>query len=143
MAALVFVGEDFVHWLTGIHTGFHPDTDTVQFEHLLEKYHPVFEDEPFSSIHGPPMRIELEDSAVPCKHFKMRSIPFHWRQAVHVQLQSTLEKGEVEKVPVGESHTWCHPFIRVEDILIFDNNLATHLNRVSEVLERCLTDGIT
>ena len=34
-------------------------------------------------------------------------------------------------------------FFRVEDILIFDNNLATRLNRVFEVLERCLTDGIT
>ena len=64
-------------------------------------------------MQGPPMHIELEDSAVPCRHLKPRSIPFRWREAVHNQLESMLEKDIIEKVPVGEPYHWCHPMVIV------------------------------
>ena len=63
------------------------------------------------------MHIELEDSAVPCRHLKPRSIPFRWREAVHNQLESMLEKNIIEKVTVGEPYHWCHPIDHVHNSL--------------------------
>ena len=80
---------------------------------LLERYSEAFQEEPFKAMQGPPMHIELEDSAVPCRHLKPRSIPFRWREAVHNQLESMLEKNIIEKVPVGEPYHWCHPMVIV------------------------------
>ena len=51
-------------------------------------------------MRGLPMHIELEDCATTCKHFKPRSIPFRWREAV---LDNMVQKDVIE-VPVGESY---------------------------------------
>ena len=59
------------------------------------------------------MHIELEDDAVPCRHYKARTVPFHWRQAVQGQLEDMVDKGNVENVRVGEAMTWCHPMVIV------------------------------
>ena len=88
------------------------DLETVK-NSLLERYSEAFKEEPFKAMQGPPMHIELEDSAVPCRHLKPRSIPFRWRAAVHNQLESMLEKNIIEKVPVGEPYHWCHPMVIV------------------------------
>ncbi len=47
------------------------------------------------------------------KHFKPRNIPFHWQDAVHDQIQSMIGKNIIEKVPIGEAYTWCHPMVVV------------------------------
>ena len=58
---------------------------------------------------GPAMHIDLQSVAVPCHHYRARADPFQWRDAVEEQLTSMVAKGVIEKVPIGESLTWCHP----------------------------------
>ena len=71
---------------------------------LLERHKYVVEEKPFKATQGLPMHIELEDCATPCEHFKPRSIPFRWREAVQEQLDNIVQKDVIEKVPVGESY---------------------------------------
>ena len=73
---------------------------------LLERHKDVFEEKPFKAMQGLPMHIELEDCATPCLHFKPRSIPFRWREAVQDQLDNMVQKDVIEKVPVGESYQY-------------------------------------
>ena len=80
---------------------------------LLERHTDVFEEKPFKAMQGLPMHIEFEDCATPCKHFKPRSIPFWWREAVQDQLDNMVQEDVIEKVPVGESYQWCHPMVVV------------------------------
>ena len=80
---------------------------------LLDRHKDVFEEKPFKAMQRLPMHIELEDCATPCKHFKPRSIPFRWREAVQDQLDNMVLKDVIEKVPVGESYQWCHPMVVV------------------------------
>ena len=65
----------------------------------------VFEDVPFHSMTGPPVHIDLREDAVPCRHYRTRTIPFQRRGAVEDQLASMVTKVVIEKVPVGESFT--------------------------------------
>ena len=65
---------------------------------LLATRKEVFEEKPFKAMQGLPMHIELEDCATPCKHFKPRSIPFRWREAVQDQLDNMVQKDVIEKV---------------------------------------------
>ena len=81
---------------------------------LLERHKEVFEEKTFKALQGIPMHIELEDCATPCTHFKPRSIPFRWREAVQDQLDNMVQKDVIEKVPVGESYQWCHPMVIVQ-----------------------------
>ena len=50
---------------------------------------------------GPPMHIDLTEGAIPCRHFKARSIPFRWRESVEQQLREMESKGIVEKSAGG------------------------------------------
>ena len=62
---------------------------------------------------GPAMHVDLVNGAITCRHFKARTIPFKWRESVHLQLKKMEEKNIIEKVPVGESITMCHPMAGV------------------------------
>ncbi|XP_065196416.1 uncharacterized protein LOC135827906 [Sycon ciliatum] len=80
---------------------------------LLEEFPEVFCDTPLKPMSGEPMRIELINGASPCRLYRARSIPFRWRDAVQNQLSDMVGKGVIEKVPVGEAYTWCHPLVVV------------------------------
>ena len=80
---------------------------------LLERHTDVFEEKPFKAMQGLPMHTEFEDCATHCKHFKPRSIPFRWREAVQDQLDNMVQEDVIEKVPVGGSYQWCHPMVVV------------------------------
>ena len=86
------------------------DTEAIKAK-LMEEFSEVFQDEPFRPMAGPAMHIDLVDGAIPCRHFKARTIPFKWRESVHQQLKKMEEKNIIEKVPVSESITWCHPMV--------------------------------
>ena len=88
------------------------DTEAIKAK-LMEEFSEVFQDEPFRPMAGPAMHIDLVDGAIPCRHFKARTIPFKWRESVHWQRKKMEEKNIIEKVPVGESVTWCHPMVVV------------------------------
>ena len=62
---------------------------------------------------GLPMHFDLREDAVPCRHYRARTISFQRRAAVEAQLASMVTKGVIEKVPVGESFKWCHPMVVV------------------------------
>ena len=79
----------------------------------MAEFPTVFEDAPFRSMTEPPMHIDLRDDAVPYCRYRVRTIPFQWRAAVEAQLASMVTKGVIEKVPVGDSFTWCHPMVVV------------------------------
>ena len=49
-----------------------------------------------------------------CRHYRARAISFQWRDAVEAILSSMESKGVIEKVPVGEPFTWCHPMVVVQ-----------------------------
>ena len=80
---------------------------------LLEEFPEVFCDTLLKPMSGEPMRIELINGASPCRLYRARSIPFRWRDAVQNQLFDMVGKGVIEKVPVGEAYTWCHPLVVV------------------------------
>ena len=82
-------------------------------EAILSEWSDVFQDEHLKPMAGPPMHIDLDSSAVPRKCFRARTIPFHWRDSVHSQLDSMMKKGVIERVPVGETYDWCHPMVVV------------------------------
>ena len=80
---------------------------------IMAEFPSVFQDAPLRSMAGPPMHITLRSDAVPCRHYRARAIPFQWRDAVEGQLSSMESKGVIEKVPVCEPFTWCHPMVVV------------------------------
>ena len=79
-------------------------------EAIVAEFPSVFQDAPFRPMAGPPLRINLRRDAVPCQHYRARTVPLQWRDAVEAQLSSIVSKGVIEKVPVGESLTWCHRY---------------------------------
>ena len=44
---------------------------------IMSKWSEIFQEEPLKTMSGPPMHIELEDDAAPCRHYKARTVPFH------------------------------------------------------------------
>ena len=93
----------------------HPDPRVVQgIKHsILQNFSKAFMDEPFRAMTGPIMHIDLEEGAVPCRPYRARDIPFRWREAAQQQLNAMEAKEIIQKVPVGESLTWCHPMVVV------------------------------
>ena len=59
------------------------------------------------------MHIDLQDNAVPCRLYRPRQVPFRWCESVQQQLEHKASQSIIEKVPVGESFTWCHPMVVV------------------------------
>ena len=57
----------------------------------MEEFSEVFQDERFRTMAGPAMHSDLVDGAIPCRHFKARTIPFKWRESVHQQLKKMKE----------------------------------------------------
>ena len=56
----------------------HEDVDALR-EAIVRDLSEAFADEPLRPMVGPPMHIDLTEGAIPCRHFKARSIPFRWR----------------------------------------------------------------
>ena len=70
-------------------------------EAILSEWSDVFQDEHLKPMAGPSMHTDLDSNAVPRKCFRARTMPFHWRDSVHSQLDSMMKKGVIERVPVG------------------------------------------
>ena len=103
----------------------------------MAEFPTVFEDAPFRSMTGPPMHIDLRDDAVPCRHYRAHStIPFQWRAAVEAQLASMVTKGVIEKVPVGESFTWCHPMVVVPKKSSAEPRITVDLTGLNKYVQR-------
>jgi hypothetical protein len=54
-----------------------------------------------------PMKIHTAPDAVPTYHRKPTRVQLHFREEVCAGLKADVKKGILERVPVGESDTWC------------------------------------
>ena len=105
-------------------------------EAIVAEFPSVFQDAPFRPMAGPPMHINLRSDAVPCQHYRARTVPFQWRDAVEAQLSSMVSKGVIEKVPVGESLTWCHPMVVVPKKSSAEPRITVDLTGLNKYVER-------
>ena len=103
---------------------------------LISEQPEVFQDTPLRAMKGPAMHIELQEDAVPCKCYHVRTIPFHWREAVEQQLNSMVEDDIIEKVPVGEAFTWCHPVVIVPKKGTHEPRITVDLTGVNKYVMR-------
>lgn len=62
-------------------------------------------------ITGPPMEIQIDDSATPKACRKPAAVPLHWQQRVYEDLVRDEALGVTEKVPNGVPVTWCHRMV--------------------------------
>ena len=65
-----------------------------------------------------------------------RTIPFQWSAAVKAQLASMVTKGVIEKVPVGESFTWCHPMMVVPKKSSAEPQITVDLTGLNKYVQR-------
>ena len=112
-----------------------PDVSALK-NAIMAEFPSVFQDAPLRSMAGPPMHITLRSDAVPCRHYRARAIPFQWRDAVEGQLSSMEAKGVIEKVPVGEPFTWCHPMVVVPKKASAEPRITVDLTGLNKYVER-------
>ena len=62
-------------------------------------------------MEAPPMRLMVDHSAQPVAHHKAIPVPLHWCDDVKAGLDSDVQHGVLEPVPIGEPVTWCHRMV--------------------------------
>ena len=56
----------------------------------------------------PPIRMHIDENAIPQAVHQAAAVPLHWRDEVEAQLKEDEALGVISKVPVGTPTTWCH-----------------------------------
>ena len=69
--------------------------------------------QPLPKMHGPPLKIFLQDGAKPVAAHSPIPIPIHWQKEVKAGLDRDVDIGVIEKVPPGTPTTWCHRMVCV------------------------------
>ena len=69
--------------------------------------------QPLPAMHGPPVKIHLQEGATPVACHSPIPIPLHWHKAVKAGLDRDEAIGVIEKVPSGTPTTWCHKMVCV------------------------------
>merc|ERR1712218_654201 len=69
--------------------------------------------QPLPSMHGPPVKIHLQEDAVPVASHSPIPIPLHWHKEVKAGLDRDEAIGVIERVPSGSPTTWCHKMVCV------------------------------
>lgn len=114
----------------------HNSSADLEKSKLLSENWDVFNDEKLGTMSGPPMKIKLIDGAIPCKRLKAYTIPLSWRYKVKAQLDSMVEKGVIEKVPVGETYSWCHPMVVVPKKNLEELRITVDFKGLNKYVER-------
>eukprot|EP00111_Clytia_hemisphaerica_P021586 TCONS_00063478-protein len=60
---------------------------------------------------GPPLSLQIDESAEPTAHHTPIPVSFHWQEKVKADLDRDVQLGVLEKVPIGEPVTWCHRMV--------------------------------
>ena len=81
-------------------------------QYILDRYKAsafnCCEQQPLRLMDGsPPLRIFVDEEAVPVAVHSPSQIPLHWQQAVKAGLDRDVRLGVIEKVPVNDPVTWC------------------------------------
>ena len=104
-------------------------------EAIVAEFPSVFQGASFLPLAEPPMHINLRSDAVPGQHYRARTVPFQWRDAVEAQLSSMVSKGVIEKVPVGQL-TLCHPMVVVPKKSSAEPLITVDLTGLNKCVER-------
>ena len=83
------------------------------FEYYAASAFNCCECQPLPKMHGPPLKIFIEDGAKPVAAHSPIPIPLHWQKEVKAGLDRDEAIGVIEKVPSGTPTTWCHRMVVV------------------------------
>ena len=87
-----------------------PEEREKHLELIREAFPSVFDtSSTLKSMKGEPMRIPLNDDAVPFSLSTARNIPYGWRDKVKNKLEQMVENGIISEVT--EPTQWCHPIV--------------------------------
>ena len=67
--------------------------------------------QPLPMMEGKPLRMAIEEAAVPVAYNRPIPVPFHWDKDVKDGLDQDVRLGVVEPVPVGDHSDWCHRMV--------------------------------
>ena len=92
-----------------------PDNNAKMKEWLLNRYagstFNVCPHQSLPTMSGPPVEIHLKEDAQPVACHKAASIPLHWQDQIHADLERDEGLGVIERVPLGEPVDWCHRMV--------------------------------
>ena len=69
--------------------------------------------QPLPDMHGPPVKIHLQEGVKPIASHTPIPVPLHWHKKVKAGLDRDEAIGVIEKVPPGTPTTWCHRMVCV------------------------------
>ena len=69
--------------------------------------------QPLPAMHGPPVKIHMQDNVKPVASHTPIPIPLHWHKKVKAGLDRDEAIGVIERVPSGTPTTWCHRMVVV------------------------------
>ena len=69
--------------------------------------------QPLPKMHGPPLRIYMQEGVKPIASHTPIPVPLHWHKKVKAGLDRDEAIGVIERVPAGTPTTWCHRMVVV------------------------------
>ena len=69
--------------------------------------------QPLPAMHGPPLKIHMQEGAIPVASHCPIPVPVHWQKKVKEGLDRDVAIGVIERVPPGTPTTWCHKMVVV------------------------------
>ena len=63
---------------------------------------------------GPPLRLMLDEDAMPVACHTPIPVAIHWQGEVKAGLDQDVRRGVLEEVPIGTPVTWCHRMVIYE-----------------------------
>ena len=67
--------------------------------------------QPLPEMHGPPMKLMIDQNAKPVAVHKAIPVPIHYQEEVKEGLDRDVRLGVIEPVPEGTPTTWCHRMV--------------------------------
>ena len=67
--------------------------------------------QPMPKMNTPPMRLMIDDNAIPTVRHKPIPVPLHWQDEVKEAIDADVRMGILEPVPIGEPVTWIHQMV--------------------------------
>lgn len=84
-------------------------------EWLLDKFSSstfnVCPHKPLQQMAGPPLKFHVDPQAEPQVCRKPSPVSLHWQERVHADLLRDEALGVIERVPYGETPSWCHRMV--------------------------------
>ena len=69
--------------------------------------------QPLPAMHGPPLKIHMQEGVTPVASHSPIPVPIHWQKKVKAGLDRDEAIGVIERVPPGTPTTWCHKMVVV------------------------------